>query len=55
MKKISAELINSLLEYIENAEEIVDGEWGSCREKAELIEDGCMPEAYDKLLAIKNK
>ena len=36
--------------YIENMEEKVDNEWGSCRKVEKLITDGKMPEIYFEIL-----
>ena len=36
--------------YIENAEETIDGEWGSARSLAQLIREEEMPELYHEVL-----
>lgn len=51
---LPAVLLDEILTAIANYEEIIDGEWGSCRSAEQLIKDGCMPKLYNKLLAIKN-
>jgi hypothetical protein len=51
---LPAVLLDEILIAIADYEETIDGEWGSCRSAEQLIEDGCMPELYNKLLAIKN-
>ena len=47
-------VLDEIIEYIENTEETIDGELGSCRELKELIRDKQMPKLYDKLLALRN-
>ena len=47
-------VLNKMIEYIEETEETIDGEWGSCRNLKELIENGDMPDLYKTLLALKN-
>jgi len=47
-------VLDEIIEYIENTEKTIDGEWGSCRELKELIRDKQMPKLYDKLLALRN-
>lgn len=51
---LPAVLLDEILIAIADYEETIDGEWGSCRSAEQLIEDGCMPELYNKLLALKN-
>lgn len=34
-------------EYIESTEVTIDGQWGRCRSREELIERGDMPEEWD--------
>jgi hypothetical protein len=51
---LPAVLLDEILTAIADYEETIDGEWGSCRSAEQLIKDGCMPELYNKLLAIKN-
>lgn len=51
---LPAVLLDEIINYIEEMEETVDAEWGSCRSVEELIKDNCMPELYAKMLALKN-
>jgi hypothetical protein len=51
---LPAVLLDEIIKYIEETEEIIDGEWGSCRSVETLIEHNCMPELYAKMLALKN-
>lgn len=48
-------ILDKIIEYIENTEQIIDGEWGSCRDLKELIRDKEMPELYDKLIALRDE
>ena len=47
-------MVEEITEEIEETEETIDGEWGSCRNLKELIENGDMPDLYKTLLALKN-
>ena len=47
-------VLDEMIEYIEEAVETVDGEWGSCRDIERLKKDDCMPELYHKLIALRN-
>jgi hypothetical protein len=47
-------LLDELIKYIEETEEIIDGEWGSGRSVEKLIEHNSMPELYAKMLVLKN-
>tara|TARA_R110000803_G_scaffold198837_1_gene262710 strand:+ start:49 stop:228 length:180 start_codon:yes stop_codon:yes gene_type:complete len=47
-------ILNEMINYIEETEQTIDGEWGSYRNLQELIKDNDMPKLYDKLLALKN-
>jgi hypothetical protein len=51
---LPAVLLDEIIKYIEETEEILDGEWGYSRSVEKLIEDDCMPELYAKMLALKN-
>lgn len=51
---ISESLIDQLIEYIEVKEEVIDAEWGSGRNKEQIIRDNDMPELWHTLKAIKN-
>ena len=47
-------VLDEIIEYIEDTEQTIDGEWGSCRDLKKLIRDKQMPELYDKLIALRN-
>jgi hypothetical protein len=47
-------VLDSIIGYIENKEQIIDGEWGSSRSLDKLMQDGCMPELYDELIELRN-
>ena len=51
---LSPAVLDEIIEYIEDTERIIDGDWGSSRDLEELIRDKEMPELYDKLIALKN-
>ena len=51
---LPAVLLDEILTAIADYEETIDGEWGSCKSAEQLIKNGCMPELYNKLLALKN-
>jgi hypothetical protein len=51
---ITFAVLDEMIEYIEGMEQAIDGEWGSCRNLKQLIEDGYMPKLYKTLLALKN-
>ena len=38
------EFLTSIKSYIEEMEEVVDGEWGNCRSVAALVIAGLMPQ-----------
>jgi len=42
--------IQEMIEYMEDTEVTIDGEWGSCRTLCEIISDGDMPDLYSSLL-----
>ena len=46
---INNKLLLEIIEYIEQKEVMVDGEWGSCRRLNELIKDNEMPPLWIKL------
>ena len=48
------ELIKEVLQYIEDMEETIDGERGSCRTAGELIASDSMPDLYKKLKNLVN-
>lgn len=50
---LPTDLLDETLKAIEDYEEIIDGEWGKNRTVKQLLEDGCMPYLYYKLLSIK--
>ncbi|MEY2882167.1 MAG: hypothetical protein RLZZ15_4547, partial [Verrucomicrobiota bacterium] len=45
------QLLHDVKSYIESTEVSNDGEWGSSRSLAELIEAKAMPEIYARVLA----
>ena len=47
------QLIDEILEYIENVEQKIEGEFGMCRTFEQMIADGDAPEIYNKLKALK--
>lgn len=47
-------VLDEIIEYIEEAVETVDGEWGSCRSIEQLKKDDCMPKLYNNLIALRN-
>jgi hypothetical protein len=49
-----AKLMPAIIDYIERAEVVIDGEWGRCRELDQLIKDGEMPEIYNELKELHN-
>lgn len=51
---LPADLLDEIIKYIEETEETIDGEWGSCRDLKVLIRAKEMPELYDKLIALRN-
>jgi hypothetical protein len=53
MKEISNELLQAMITYIEDQEELCDSEWGAFRKLPELIKDGIMPEIYFELIKLK--
>jgi len=52
--KVDFKVLDEIIEYIEDTEQTIDGEWGSCRNLKELIRDKQMPELYDKLITLRN-
>jgi hypothetical protein len=52
---IDIKTLDEIIEYIEDTEVCIDGEWGSCRGVDELIEDQGMPDLYNRLIEIKTK
>ena len=46
------EALKKCKEYIEEKEEVIDSEWGSCRGLSELIKYGEMPELYDEIIKL---
>jgi hypothetical protein len=53
-KEQVTDVLDEIIEYIEDTEQTIDGEWGSGRDLKELIRDKEMPELYDKLIALRN-
>jgi hypothetical protein len=48
-------LLEDVKGYIENAERIEDGEWGSSRSVEQIISDGDMPELYNQVIQAISK
>lgn len=48
-------LLKQVKDYIEDAEEFIDGEWGRGRMLDQLIKDGAMPELYNNVLSELSK
>jgi hypothetical protein len=48
---IDLEFLTSIKSYIEEMEEVVDGEWGNCRSVAELVIAGLMPQLYSEVIS----
>lgn len=46
------ELIKEVLQYIEDVEQKIEGEFGSCRIFEQIVADGDAPEVYGKLKAL---
>lgn len=49
------DLLLKIKDYIENKEEVIDGEWGHCRDLGKIIEDGDMPEIYNEICEVIEK
>jgi hypothetical protein len=43
------QLLIDIKKYIEESEEMIEGEWGRCRSVKMLIEDNDMPPVYDEV------
>lgn len=52
---IPLSVLNEIIEYIEDAEVKIEGEWGTSRSLEELIRDNEMPDLYNHLIAIRDK
>jgi len=50
MKMNDQTFLSEVRKYIEDSEEIMEGEWGSCRDVDELIKEKAMPELYTEVL-----
>lgn len=48
-------VFNELMDYIENAEVMYDGEYGHSRDIQTLIKQKCMPKLYNELLTLNLK
>lgn len=51
--KLSPELLDTIINYIEYAESRIEEEWGSGRGFGELIKEGEVPDFYNKLLELR--
>lgn len=52
---VMKELLLRIKEYIEEAQENIDSEWGSCRSVEDIINDGEMPDIYNDLIKAISK
>ena len=52
--KLLPTVLDEIIEYIEDTEQTIDGEWGLNRNLKKLIKDENMPELYVKLLALRD-
>lgn len=53
--EVNKKLLLKVKKYIEDTQETIDGEWGSCRKKEQLIKDNVMPEIYDEIISLLAK
>jgi hypothetical protein len=51
---IDKELLIQIKEYIEKWEHEKDNEWGDCRSLEKIIQDGDMPELYNRICKLIN-
>ena len=42
--KTDLEFLTAIRSYVENVEQLMEGEWGTCRSISQLIKDGEMPQ-----------
>ena len=47
-------VLDEMIEYIEETDQQIEWEWGSCRSLQEVKDDNDMPDIYYKLIALKN-
>ncbi len=48
-------ILDEMIEYIENTDQQIEWEWGSCRGLQEVIDANDMPDIYYKLIALKDR
>ena len=47
-------ILDEMIEYIEETDQQIEWDWGSCRSLREVKDANDMPDIYYKLMAIKN-
>lgn len=47
-------VLDEMIEYIEETDQQIEWEWGSCRSLQEVKDANDMPDIYYKLIALKN-
>lgn len=47
-------VLDEMIEYIEETDQQIEWEWGSCRSLQKVKDDNDMPDIYYKLIALKN-
>ena len=47
-------VLDEIIKYIEDIDQQIEWEWGSCRSLQEVKEANDMPDIYYKLIALKN-
>lgn len=52
--KISTQDLDEIIEYIEECELTIDGEWNGGRSLDEIIASNSMPELYNRLIELRN-
>ena len=52
--KLLPTVLDEMIEYIEETDQQIEREWGSCRSLQEVKEAKEMPDIYYKLMALKN-
>lgn len=52
--KFNNGVLDEMIEYIEETDQQIEWEWGSCRSLQEVKDDNDMPNIYYKLIALKN-
>jgi hypothetical protein len=52
MNEKMIKLLQDMKAYIEQVEELIDGECGTCRDLPELISSGEMPDIYAQVVSV---